>query len=98
MLAQPFNQAVIWDRIVKREQDAKINISNLKNKYMFKEIGDSFKLVRRLGRPRFPPSPLIVSLSQHSEANVTFSLQYNVMPYVGLVSLLYRSTARSSEC
>lgn len=55
---------VIWDRIVRRKKDAKINIEGVKNKYAFKHIGkNGFKGL-----------------------NATFSLQYNVMPHVGLLT------------
>ena len=42
---QPANQVVIWDRIVRRRSDALINIADGKNKYPFREIGDSFENV-----------------------------------------------------
>jgi len=60
----PNNQVVIWDRIIRRKKDARINVESLKNKYAFKEI--SQKGFRGL--------------------NATYSLQYNVMPYVGLLT------------
>jgi hypothetical protein len=45
---QPVNQVVIWDRIVKRKADARINLSGAKNKYAFKEISNTFSCVRSL--------------------------------------------------
>lgn len=35
---QPENQVVLWDRIVRRARDAKINVEGLKNKYAFRAI------------------------------------------------------------
>ncbi|KAM6504226.1 Signal peptidase 22kDa subunit [Amanita muscaria] len=66
------NTVVIWDRIVRRKEDAYINFAG-KNKYMFRELSTSFKNV--------PPA--------------NFSLKYNVMPWVGL--LTYGEAARTSE-
>lgn len=40
------NQVVIWDRIVRRKQDAKIRIENGRNKYYLKEHSGSFRYVR----------------------------------------------------
>ncbi|PVG03180.1 signal peptidase 22 kDa subunit [Serendipita vermifera] len=39
------NEVVIWDRIVRRKQDARIKIENGKNKYYFKEYSGSFRNV-----------------------------------------------------
>lgn len=36
------NDVVIWDRIVRRKEDAVINVAG-KNKYVFKEVSSSFK-------------------------------------------------------
>ena len=38
------NEVVIWDRIVRRKQDAVINVEG-KNKYMFRELSGKFKNV-----------------------------------------------------
>jgi len=38
------NDVVIWDRIVRRKEDAVINVAG-KNKYVFKEVSSSFKSV-----------------------------------------------------
>lgn len=35
---QPDNQVVLWDRIVRRKRDARINVEGLKNKYAFKAM------------------------------------------------------------
>jgi len=59
----PANQAVLWDRIVHRRSDARLNISNGKNKYAFKEITNTFE-----------------------NTTATFSLRYNVMPHVGILT------------
>lgn len=42
---QMLNEVVIWDRIVRRRQDARIRIQNAQNKYHFKEFSKSFRLV-----------------------------------------------------
>ncbi|KAF5373754.1 hypothetical protein D9758_000938 [Tetrapyrgos nigripes] len=66
------NTVVIWDRIVRRPEDAVINFVG-KNKYAFREISSSFKKV---------PSSY-------------YSLKYNVMPHVGV--LTYGEAARTIE-
>ncbi|KAF8348843.1 signal peptidase subunit-domain-containing protein [Amanita rubescens] len=40
------NAIVIWDRIIRRKEDAHINFSG-KNKYMLRELSSSFKSVSR---------------------------------------------------
>ncbi|KAF9241789.1 signal peptidase 22 kDa subunit [Melanogaster broomeanus] len=57
------NSVVLWDRIVRRKEDAYISQSS-RNKYKFRELSESFKNV----------SP------------AEFSLKYNVMPYVGVLT------------
>jgi len=54
----------LWDRIVRRARDAKINVEGLKNKYAFRAVDT--KGFRGL--------------------NATYSLQYNIMPHVGLLT------------
>lgn len=66
------NEVVIWDRIVRRKEDAFIKFAG-KNKYMFRDISSSFKNV--------PPA--------------NYSLKYNVMPYVGMLTT--GEAARTSE-
>ncbi|CAA7267118.1 unnamed protein product [Cyclocybe aegerita] len=66
------NEVVIWDRIVRRKEDAFIKFAG-KNKYMFRDVSSSFKNV--------PPAH--------------YSLKYNVMPYVGV--LTYGEAARTTE-
>lgn len=66
------NEIVIWDRIVRSKEDAKIKVVG-KNKYTFREISSTFKKIP----------------SAH------YSLKYNVMPYVGL--LTYGEAARTEE-
>ncbi|KAK7467607.1 Signal peptidase complex subunit [Stygiomarasmius scandens] len=66
------NTVVLWDRIVRRKEDAVINYAG-KNKYAFREISSSFKKV----------------------PNSHYSLKYNVMPYVGV--LTYGEAARTAE-
>jgi len=58
------NSVVLWDRIVRRKEDANI-VQSSRNKYKFRELSQTFKNV----------SP------------TAFSLKYNVMPYVGLLSI-----------
>ncbi|KAF9227111.1 signal peptidase 22 kDa subunit [Gyrodon lividus] len=66
------NSVVLWDRIVRRKEDANI-IQSPKNKYKFRELSRSFRNV----------SP------------AEFSLKYNVMPYVGM--LTYGEAARTTS-
>jgi len=66
------NEVVIWDRIVRRKEDAFIKFVG-KNKYKFRDISNSFKNV--------PPA--------------NYSLKYNIMPYVGV--LTYGEAARTLE-
>ncbi|KAL4073774.1 signal peptidase 22 kDa subunit [Scleroderma citrinum] len=65
------NTIVLWDRIVRRKEDAHIVVSSGRNKYKFKELSESFK----------------------NASPAEFSLKYNVMPYVGL--LTYGEAART---
>ncbi|KAH7888962.1 signal peptidase 22 kDa subunit [Phlebopus sp. FC_14] len=64
------NTLILWDRIIRRKEDANI-IQSSRNKYKFRELSESFKNV----------SP------------TEFSLKYNVMPYVGM--LTYGEAART---
>ncbi|KAG8836000.1 hypothetical protein FRC18_012080 [Serendipita sp. 400] len=41
------NEVVIWDRIVRRQRDARIRIENGQNKYFFKDHSGSFRFVNR---------------------------------------------------
>ncbi|KAF9011112.1 signal peptidase 22kDa subunit [Cyathus striatus] len=66
------NEVVIWDRIVRRKEDANIQVV-AKNKYMFREISHKFKNI--------PPA--------------YYSLKYNIMPYVGV--LTYGEAARTND-
>ncbi|KAF8742678.1 hypothetical protein AX14_002907 [Amanita brunnescens Koide BX004] len=66
------NAIVIWDRIIRRKEDAYINVAG-KNKYLLRELSSSFKNV---------PS-------------ANFSLKYNIMPHVGI--LTYGEAARTAE-
>ncbi|OSX65694.1 hypothetical protein POSPLADRAFT_1052365 [Postia placenta MAD-698-R-SB12] len=66
------NEVVIWDRIVRRKEDAKISLAG-RNKYNFRELSASFRDV--------PPAH--------------YSLKYNVMPHVGV--LTYGEAARTVE-
>jgi len=40
---QVVNEVVIWDRIVRRREDAIIHIDNGSNKYAFREISKTFR-------------------------------------------------------
>ncbi|KAH6913059.1 signal peptidase 22kDa subunit [Coprinopsis sp. MPI-PUGE-AT-0042] len=66
------NEVVIWDRIVRSKDQAKVNVIG-KNKYNFRELSTSFKKI----------------------ANANYTLQYNVMPYVGV--LTYGEAARTTQ-
>ncbi|PPQ71190.1 hypothetical protein CVT24_010008 [Panaeolus cyanescens] len=66
------NEVVIWDRIIRRKEDAFVKFVG-KNKYMFRDVSSSFKNAK--------------------PAN--YSLKFNVMPYVGV--LTYGEAARTTE-
>jgi len=66
------NDVVIWDSIVRRKEDAVINVMG-RNKYVFRDLSRSF----RKAQP------------------ANYSLRYNLMPYVGV--LTYGEAGRSSE-
>ncbi|TFK54562.1 signal peptidase [Heliocybe sulcata] len=66
------NDVVIWDSIVRRKEDAVIDVMG-RNKYVFRDLSRSF----RKARP------------------ANYSLRYNLMPYVGV--LTYGEAARTSE-
>ena len=69
---------VLWDRIVRRKKDARINVEGLKNKYALKAMDKKgFRCVYR-AFVSYTVADLI-----SSGLNATFSLQYNVMPHVG---------------
>lgn len=40
------NEVVIWDRIVRRKEDARLSVAG-RNKYAFRELSASFKSVAR---------------------------------------------------
>jgi len=42
LVLQVKNEVVIWDRIVRRKEDAIINVVG-NNKYMFRDLSTSFK-------------------------------------------------------
>ncbi|KAI9061728.1 signal peptidase subunit [Trametes sanguinea] len=66
------NEVVIWDRIVRRKEDAQLSIAG-RNKYAFRELSTSFK----------------------GAAPAHYTLKYNVMPYVGV--LTYGEAARTAD-
>ncbi|KAI0798672.1 signal peptidase 22kDa subunit [Irpex lacteus] len=66
------NEVVIWDKIVRSKEEADLALTG-RNKYLFRNLGSSFKNVKP----------------------AHFSLKYNVMPYVGL--LTYGEAARTVE-
>lgn len=92
-IADDFNQVkngvVIWDRIVRRKEDAVIKYSG-KNKYMFRDISSSFKYAFS---SHFPALQFIFSFRNVPPAS--YSLKYNVMPYVGL--LTFGEAARTTN-
>ncbi len=83
------NEVVIWDRIVRRKEDAVIKYAG-KNKYMFRDISSSFKYVfsSHLFALQFIPS-------NRNVPPANYSLRYNVMPYVGL--LTFGEAARTTD-
>ena len=84
------NEVVIWDRIVRRKEDAFIKFAG-KNKYMFRDISSSFKCVVSLCFE----SIHAYTLSLRNVPPANYSLKYNVMPYVGMLTT--GEAARTSE-
>jgi signal peptidase complex subunit 3 len=80
---------VIWDRIVRRKEDAVLNVVG-KNKYMFRELSSSFRLGRYLlafffpAFTRFSLDPDVLHLRNAPSAH--YALKYNIMPYVGVLT------------
>ncbi|RDX55219.1 signal peptidase subunit [Polyporus arcularius HHB13444] len=66
------NEVVIWDRIVRRKEDAGLSVAG-RNKYVFRDVSASFKDA--------PPAH--------------YTLKYNIMPYVGV--LTYGEAARTVD-
>ncbi|KAG1889951.1 signal peptidase 22 kDa subunit [Suillus subluteus] len=66
------NTVVVWDRIVRRKEDATIDVVQ-KDKYRLRDLSGSFSNV----------------------LSAQYSLKYNVMPYVGVLS--YGEAARTVE-
>ncbi|VDB99603.1 unnamed protein product [Peniophora sp. CBMAI 1063] len=66
------NEVVMWDRIVKRKEDALLDLRG-RNKYYWHDLVRSF----------------------NGSEPVTFSLKYNIMPYVGLLTM--GEAARTTE-
>lgn len=84
------NEVVVWDRIVRRKQDANIKYAG-KNSYMFRDISTTFKCALLF---------TIITLSAidfiHRKASpANYTLKYNIMPYVGL--LTYGEAGTTSE-
>lgn len=98
--SQVKNEVVIWDRIVRRKEDAQLSVTG-RNKYAFRELSASFKCVLRLFSLSPPRSVCERGISKamlHLCRNAPpahYSLKYNVMPYVGV--LTYGEAARTSE-
>jgi len=66
------NTVILWDRIVRRKEQAKINIVQ-KDKYRLRDLSGSFRDV----------------------LPAQYSLKYNIMPYVGVLS--YGEAARTLD-
>ncbi|KAI0338251.1 signal peptidase subunit [Trametopsis cervina] len=66
------NEVVIWDKIIRSKDEANLALTG-RNKYLFRNLGSSFRNVQP----------------------AHFSLKYNIMPYVGL--LTYGEAARTAE-
>ena len=98
--SQVKNEVVIWDRIVRRKEDAQLSVAG-RNKYAFRELSASFKCVLCLFT-RFPPCYVrekeITKTKLHLFRDAPpahYSLKYNIMPYVGV--LTYGEAARTVE-
>lgn len=72
------NQVVIWDRIVRRKRDAKINIEGLKNKYAFKDMSrKGFRCDRCPSYAAVKSLLTFTSTSQRSQRDICFAIQHN---------------------
>ena len=84
------NEVVIWDKIIRSKDEARLNLVD-KHKYAFRELSTSFEYV----------SVCTISscISTHCRCSnvgpATYTLKYNIMPYVGL--LTYGEAARTEE-
>lgn len=83
---------VVWDRIVRRKEDAFVKFAG-KNKYMFRDISSSFKYV--LISISLRPVILNGVPSNRGVPPANYSLKYNIMPYIGV--LQYGEAARTTE-
>jgi signal peptidase complex subunit 3 len=81
------NEVVMWDRIVRRKEDAMIDVV-APPKYPLRDMRYSFKCI-----PSFPCSSNIPNVVFRKSSPVQFTLKYNVMPYVGM--LTYGEAART---
>lgn len=46
---QVSNEVVLWDRIIQRKEDARVNIKGGKNKYIFRDFNKTFRCVGSKG-------------------------------------------------
>lgn len=83
------NEVVIWDRIVRRKEDAVINVTS-KSKYVLRDMAKTFECVVLFVKSR---DTGLIRFRNVSPANYT--LKYNMMPYVGL--LAFGDAARTDE-
>lgn len=81
------NEVVMWDRIVRRKEDALIDVA-APPKYPLRDMRYSFKCIAS-----FPLGRMLTDVIFRKSSPVQFALKYNVMPYVGM--LTYGEAART---
>ena len=84
---QTRNEAVMWDRIVRRKEDALIDVV-VGPKYPLRDVRYSFKCVSS-----FAVYNKLIDVIGRKSSPVQFALKYNLMPHVGL--LTYGEAART---
>lgn len=77
----------MWDRIVRRKEDALIDVV-APPKYLLRDVRYSFKWVSL-----FVVQDKLIDSSNRKASPVQFALKYNLMPYVG--TLTYGEAART---
>lgn len=69
---------------MRRKQDAHVAVSAAKQKYAFKEIGNSFRCVRSISTLLYQMcSQVVLVVSRNVTAS--FALKYSVTPRVGML-------------
>ena len=87
---QTHNEVVMWDRIVRRKEDALIDVV-APPKYPLRDMRYSFKCFLS----SLVHFQIFTNVVYRKASQVQFALKYNVMPYVGV--LTYGEAARTES-